>query len=212
MTFKKAGLLFGAAVFIFAAAYLGVMMTRDPQVDISRYNNVVPEYKAKIKELRIGAKLASGYFFGLRQQEGVNRLEHLAADESPISAPAKKTLFYYYAEPERYGCEYIETCPLMHRHFTRERSEKAFYWARQMQGDDKTYALASLLRDTRVAPLATEADRIALMTETEDVNDAALKASAALGFHHLDKRYFKNDMIAAAALWLNRAEEIEQKL
>ena len=212
MTLKKIFIPLGAFAFVLVVSYVGVMMVRDPQVDISRYNNVVPEYKAKIKELRVSAKLASGYFFGLRQGEGVKRLERLATDAGPISVPAKKTLFYYYAEPERYECEFIETCELMHKQFSRERSKKAFYWARQMQDAEKTSALATLLRDTRVRPLATEADRIAMMSVTEEVSEAALEASVALGFHHLDKRYFKNDMIAAAALWLNRAEEIEQKL
>lgn len=210
---SRTGLFYTAAIiFVFLLAFLGAFYFRDPEVDLSKYDNVVTSYKDKIRELRVATRLVSGYLMGLREAEGVERLEALATSEGQIATPAKTVLFLYYSQPERYKCEHIETCPEMFELIPRSRSEKAFYWARQMTGEERANALAFLLRDTRIAPVATETDRIHLMTEAENNTYAGRKAATALGFHYLDKRYFKNDMIAESALWLERANEIDRVL
>lgn len=203
-------LFVGIFVFFFLVTLAALFYVRDPQVDLSKYDNVVPAYKEKIQELRVASKLVSGHFLGLREAEGVERLEALAGLDSPIAKPAKKILFYYYSQPERYECEGDKNCPALREPIPESRSAKAFDWARRMAPGEKADALAFLLKDPRIAPQATEADRIALMTATETANRTGLKAATALAFHYLDKRYFKNDMIAESALWLERATEIEK--
>ena len=210
MKTKKALALIVIYAFLFGASAASVFYFRDPAVDLSQYDNVIPEYKEKIKELRIASKLASGYLYGARVSEGIKRLSALAELESPIAKPAKTTLFYYYSQPERYQCQATEACPQRQRKISKAFSEKAFYWARQMAPEDKADALAFLLRDTRIAPLANEADRIFLMQQAEDSNQRNLKAAIALAFHYLDKRYYENDMVAESKMWLDSAAEIEK--
>lgn len=212
MTFKKGLAYFVSILLVFMLVFAGTAYVRDPQVDLSKYDNVIPSYKEKIQELRVATRLVSGYMLGLRVQEGLDRLKALASAEGNISTPAKTVLFYYYSQPERYKCEFIESCPEMRKLISQKRSEKAFYWARQMETKEKAVALASLLRDTRIAPIATESDRIALMASTEEGGFSGAKAATALAFHYLDKRYFKDDMIAESGLWLDRAAEIDDEL
>lgn len=212
MTFKKALTYLVGVLLVFLIVFTGTAYVRDPQVDLSKYDNVIPSYKEKIQELRVATRLVSGYMFGLRVQEGLDRLEALADSEGNIATPAKTVLFYYYSQPERYKCEFVENCSEMRRLISQERSEKAFHWARQMAAEEKAVALATLLRDTRIAPVAAESDRIALMATTEKGGFPGLQAAAALAFHYLDKRYFKDDMIAESGLWLDRAAEIEDEI
>lgn len=71
-----------------------------------------------------------------------------------------------------------------------------------------------MLRDWRVQPVATEADRIALILaiEKDTPSATAMNAAIALAEHHLDKRYFQNNMIEEATLWLHQAAAIKKKL
>lgn len=190
---------------------------RDPQVDLSAYTDVIPSYKLKIKELRTATTLIQQPFYRWRQKEGVKRLEKLAEDTSPIHLAAKKTLYYFYAEPERWQCPQQElpttkTCATLNTPLTHAHSLKAFYWARQLEGDEKPQALIKLLRDWRVQPLAKEEDRIALIFAAEKTTLTGLKAALALADHHLDKRYFQNNMVGEAMLWLKRADTITKAL
>jgi|GEM_PF-5488535 len=198
------------ALVVFVASFAATFVMRDPAVDMSMYQNVVPEYRSQIKELKIVTALLRNPMYKFRRESALERLEALA--ENGDVTEAIDTVFIYYAQPNKFYCTNPEGCPKGEKAFTRKQSEKAFYWARKMEGDKKTIALSQLLRDVRVAPVATEEDRIYLMFETEKYSRVALAASMALAFHHLDNRYFGNDMMDEAKLWLTRAQELDYNL
>ena len=198
------------ALVVFVASFAATFVMRDPAVDMSMYQNVVPEYRSQIKELKIVTALLRNPMYKFRRESALERLEALA--ENGDVTEAIDTVFIYYAQPNKFYCTNPEGCPKGQKAFTRKQSEKAFYWARKMEGDKKTIALSQLLRDVRVAPVATEEDRIYLMFETEKYSRVALAASMALAFHHLDNRYFGNDMMDEAKLWLTRAQELDYNL
>lgn len=198
------------ALVIFVASFAATFVMRDPAVDMSMYQNVVPEYRSQIKELKIVTALLRNPMYKFRRESSLERLETLA--ENGDVSEAIDTIFIYYAQPNKFYCTDPAGCPKGEKAFTREQSQKAFYWARKMEGDKKTVALSQLLRDVRVTPVATEEDRIYLMFETEKDSRVALAASMALAFHHLDNRYFGNDMMDEAKLWLTRAQELDYNL
>ena len=196
---------------VFALAFGATFMFRDPPVDMSSYENVIPEYKEKIHELMVTTNVLRSSYYKLRHGKALARLEELA--EEGTIPEARETVFIYYAQPERFYCEGVSgSCGRTDELFDEEHTEKALYWARKLEGRKKTAALSYILRDARFAPVATEEDRIALMFATEDQNRTALEAAVALAFHHLDRRYFGNNMMDEALLWLNRARELEQSL
>ena len=199
------------AVVVFGAAFGATYMLQDPKVDMSAYENVVPEYKAQIHELLVATAILRSPYYKLRHPKALARLKALA-EEGGIPE-ALDTAFIYYAQPELFYCTKPDrSCPRDERPINKEKTEQAYYWARKMDGKKKTTALIRLIRDARYAPIATEDDRIALMFATEDDNSTALEAAAALAFHSLDLRYYSNNMLDEAELWLNRARDLEQKL
>ena len=198
-------------VLVFGLAFSATFMFRDPAVDMSKYEDVIPEYKAKVRELLTVTAILRSPVYTLRHGRALDRLEALA--EEGVVPEAVDTAFVYYAQPEVFYCTRPDrACPKSQDNFSEERTEKAFYWARKMEGLKMATALSYLLRDARFAPVATEQDRIALMFVTEEENRTALEVAVALAFHHLDNRYFGNNMMDEALLWLNRARELEQKL
>ena len=198
------------ALLVFVASFAATFVWRDPPVDMSKYENVVPEYQAKIKELMTATSILRNPVYKFRHGAALERLEALA--EEGTIAEAIDTAFIYYAKPKAFYCAQLEGCKKDPQSFSRSQTEKAFYWARKMDGKKKVTALTYLLRDARFAPVATEEDRITLMLATEEEGRTALEAALALAFHHLDNRYFGNNMTDEALLWLNRAQELEQAL
>lgn len=199
------------AVVIFAGSFAATYLFRDPPVNMSKYENVVPEYKAKIQELLVATNVLRSPIYKFRHAKALGRLEALA--EENIVPEARETIYVYYAQPALFYCTKADkSCPKVNKVFDAEHSKKAYHWARKLEGKKKTAALAYLLRDARFAPVATEEDRIALMFATEEQSRTALEAAVALAYHHLDRRYFDNNMMDEALLWLNRARELEQTL
>jgi len=205
--FKLAAL----AIFVFAGSFMATYLLRDPAVEMSSYANVVPEYQEKIHELLVVTTILRSPIYKLRHKRALSRLEALA--EEGIIPEARETIYVYYAQPSLFYCTKPDkSCPKVNEVFGVERSQKAYHWARKLEDNKKTAALAYLLRDSRFAPVATEDDRIALMFATEAQTRSALEAAVALAYHHLDRRYFDNNMMDEALLWLNRARELEQTL
>lgn len=199
------------AVVIFIGSFAATYMLRDPAVDMSKYENVVPEYQEKIHELLTVTNILRSPVYKLRHQKALSRLQALA--EEGVISEARETIYIYYAQPSLFYCTKPDkSCPKVNEVFDAERSQKAYYWARKLEDKKKIAALTYLLRDSRFQPVATEDDRIALMFATEAENHTALEAAVALAYHHLDRRYFDNNMMDEALLWLNRARELEQTL
>lgn len=199
------------AIAVFGVAFGATYMLQDPKVDMSNYENVVPEYQAKIEKLLVATAILRSPYYKLRHGQALANLEALA-NEGEI-AEALDTLFIYYAQPELFYCTKPDrSCPKTDDTIGRAETEQAYHWARKMDEKKKTAALIKLIRDARYAPIATEDDRIVLMLASEKDDRTALEAAAALAFHSLDRRYYSDNLLDEAEMWLRRARELEQTL
>lgn len=73
-TYKKLSFFIFLFFIMTALISASTLWLRDPKVDLSMYQDVIPSYKLKIKELRTATQLIQNPLYRFRQQEGLKGL------------------------------------------------------------------------------------------------------------------------------------------